>query len=163
MRTMHWTHRCREGKCGRMIDQRTKASDFQALHRRERPFLLPNPWDPGTARLLASFGFEALGTTSLGVANMLGRKRAEARHILGNLHAIVDATSLPVSADLENGFAEDPVEAARMIRLAYDCGAVGASIEDAAADRRPPIYGFTLAVERVHAAVEAARALPIPF
>src|SRR5262245_1608351 len=105
MPTMHWTHRCRERKGVVMIDQRTKASDFQALHQRERPFLLPNPWDPGTARLLTSLGFEALGTTSLGVANMLGRKRAEAKDILGNLRAIVDATSLPVSADLENGFA----------------------------------------------------------
>jgi 2-methylisocitrate lyase-like PEP mutase family enzyme len=146
-----------------MIDQRTKASDFRALHRRDRPFLLPNPWDAGTARLLAALGFEPLATTSLGVANTLGRKRADANDILSNVRAIVDATTLPVSADLENGFADDPTEAARMVGLACDCGAVGASIEDASGDRRAPIYDFALAVERVHAAVEAARALPIPF
>jgi len=151
------------GELSTMLDQRTKALRFQGLHGGDRPFLLPNPWDAGTARLLARLGFEALGTTSLGVANMLGQKRTDANDILRNLRAIVEATSLPVSADLENGFADDPSAAARMIGLASDCGAVGASIEDASSGRRFPIYDFTLAVERVHAAVEAARALPIPF
>jgi len=146
-----------------MIDQRTKAARFRALHEQERPFLMPNPWDAGTARLLARLGFEALGTTSLGVANALGKKRTDANDILQNLRAIVEATSLPVSADLENGFADDPAEAARMVGLACECGAVGASIEDAASGRPVPIYDFALAVERVHAAVAAARALPIPF
>ena len=146
-----------------MIDQSTKANEFQALHRRDRPFLLPNPWDAGTARLLAHLGFEAVGTTSLGVANGLGRKRADLDDILLNVRAIAGASELPVSADLENGFADDPTTAARAIALAYECGAVGGSIEDASGDRRAPIYDFALAVERVHAAVEAARALPIAF
>src|SRR5262245_7293925 len=138
-----------------MIDQETKARRFAALHREERAFLMPNPWDAGTARLLASLGFEALGTTSLGLANALGQKRAGADDILSNLRSIVEATPLPVSADLENGYADDPAEAARMIAVAHGCGAVGASIEDASGDQRAPIYEFALAVERVHAAVEA--------
>ena len=146
-----------------MTDQSTKASSFQALHRQNRPFLLPNPWDAGTARLLARLGFEALGTTSLGVANTLGRKGADGDDILANVRAVAAATDLPVSADLENGFADDPAGAARAIGLAYECGAVGASIEDASGDPRKPIYDRALSVERVHAAVEAARALPIPF
>lgn len=146
-----------------MTDQRTKAERFHALHARNRPLLLPNPWDPGTARLLTSLGFEALGTTSLGVGNMLGKKRTDARDVLTNVRAIVDATSLPVSADLENGYADDPAEAAQAIGLAFECGAVGGSIEDASTARRAPVYDFTLAVERVHAAVEAAHSLPMPF
>jgi 2-methylisocitrate lyase-like PEP mutase family enzyme len=140
-----------------------RAARFAALHREARPLLLPNPWDAGTAKLLAAAGFEALGTTSLGVANMLGRARASRQDVLDNCRAICEATVLPVSADLENGYADDPAEAARMIGDAYACGAVGASIEDATGDRSAPIYGFQLAVERVHAAVLAARSLPIAF
>jgi len=146
-----------------MNDLKHKASVFRALHERAEPLLLPNPWDPGTARLLAHLGFEALATTSLGVANRLGRKRASAQEILDDCRAICEATPLPVNADLENGFADDPAEAAKMIALARDCGAAGGSIEDATGDSRAPIYDFDLAVERVHAAVEAARALPVPF
>src|SRR2546423_516846 len=139
------------------------AERFRALHERPEPFLLPNPWDPGTARLLAGLGFEALATTSLGVANMLGRTRASKHEVLENCRAISEATALPVNADLENCFAERPEEAAKMIAMACEHGAVGASIEDATGDRRAPIYDFALAVERVHAAVEAARALPVPL
>ncbi|MEV5494890.1 isocitrate lyase/phosphoenolpyruvate mutase family protein [Nonomuraea fuscirosea] len=146
-----------------MTDQAAAALRFRELHERPEPLLLPNPWDPGTARLLASLGFEALATTSLGVANQLGRRRASRQAILGNLRAINDATPLPVNADLENCYADDPAEAATMIADACAAGAVGASIEDATGDPRAPIYDFGLAVERVHAAVEAARALPIPF
>jgi len=146
-----------------MNDQKSQALLFRALHERPEPLLLPNPWDPGTARLLAHLGFEALATTSLGVANRLGRKRASAAEILDDCRAICAATPLPVNADLENGFADDPGAAARIIAQAYACGAVGGSIEDATGIPGAWTYDFELAVERVHAAVEAARALPGPF
>ena len=146
-----------------MNDQNTRALHFRALHEGPDPLLLPNPWDPGTARLLAHLGFEALATTSLGVANRLGRKRASAAEILDDCRAICAATELPVNADLENGYADDPGEAAKLIAQAYACGAVGGSIEDATGVPGAWIYDFALAVERVHAAVEATRALPGPF
>ncbi|MGW4522698.1 isocitrate lyase/PEP mutase family protein [Amycolatopsis sp. NPDC004378] len=136
----------------------TTADAFRALHERPEPFLLPNPWDAGTARLLAGLGYEALATTSLGVANVVGRTRATRAEILANIREIADATPLPVNADLENGFADDPAEAAKMIDAAADAGAVGASIEDHTGDRGSPIYEFGLAVDRVRAAVETARA-----
>jgi 2-methylisocitrate lyase-like PEP mutase family enzyme len=144
-----------------------KAAAFRALHARPGAFVIPNPWDAGTAKLLASLGFEALATTSLGLANMLGRadgtgavSRAE---VLENCRAISGATDLPVNADLENCYADEPRAAAEMIRLAAEAGVVGGSIEDATGDPARPIYDFALAVERVHAAVEVARALPVPF
>jgi 2-methylisocitrate lyase-like PEP mutase family enzyme len=148
---------------GAGMDQRTLADRFRALHERPQPLLLPNPWDPGTARLLAQLGFEALATTSLGVAAARGRRRASADEILENLRELCAATPLPVSADLENGYADAPREAAGMIARAHACGAVGASIEDASANASLPIYAFDHAVERVHAAVEQARALSTPF
>jgi 2-methylisocitrate lyase-like PEP mutase family enzyme len=144
-----------------------KAARFRALHERPGAFIIPNPWDAGTARLLASLGFEALATTSLGLANSLGRvdgtntvSRAE---VIENCRAIAGATDLPVNADLENGYADEPRAAAEIIRLAAEAGISGGSIEDATGDRARPIYDFDLAVERVHAAVEVARALPVPF
>jgi 2-methylisocitrate lyase-like PEP mutase family enzyme len=144
-----------------------KAAAFRALHERPGAFVIPNPWDAGTARLLATLGFEALATTSLGLANTLGRpdgtgavSRAE---VLANCRAISDATDLPVNADLENGYADAPEAAAEMIRLAAAAGVVGGSIEDATGDPSHPIYDFDLAVERVRAAVNAAHALPVPF
>jgi 2-methylisocitrate lyase-like PEP mutase family enzyme len=140
-----------------------RAVRFRDLHLRPEPFLLPNPWDAGTARLLADLGFEALATTSLGIANTFGRTRAGSQEILDNVRVVSEATLLPVNADLENGFADEPAEAAKMIEMACSHGAVGGSIEDATGDRRAPIYDFGLAVERVQAAVEVARALPIPF
>ncbi|HEY3101408.1 MAG TPA: isocitrate lyase/phosphoenolpyruvate mutase family protein [Methylomirabilota bacterium] len=150
-----------------MNTQAQKADAFRALHERAGAFIIPNPWDAGTAKLLASLGFEALATTSLGLSNMLGRvdgtmtvSRAE---VLDNCRAIVEATDLPVSADLENCYAHEPRAAAEMIRLAADAGVVGGSIEDATGDAAKPIYDFGLAVERVHAAVETARALPFRF
>jgi 2-methylisocitrate lyase-like PEP mutase family enzyme len=146
-----------------MTSQQDKAARFRARHERPEPLLVPNPWDPGTARLLAGLGFEALATTSLGVANTLGRTRAGAQEVLDNCREICAATPLPVTADLENGYADDPAEAAAMIETAYRTGVVGASIEDATGNRDAPIYDFGLAVDRVRAAVEVARGLPIPF
>jgi len=150
-----------------MRTQARKADAFRALHERPGAFIIPNPWDAGTAKLLASLGFDALATTSLGLSNMLGRvdgtmtvSRAE---VLDNCRVISGATDLPVSADLENCYAHEPRAAAEMIRLAAEAGVVGGSIEDATGDASKPIYDFGLAVERVQAAVEVARALPLSF
>jgi 2-methylisocitrate lyase-like PEP mutase family enzyme len=150
-----------------VVTQAEKAEAFRALHARPGAFIIPNPWDAGTARLLASLGFEALATTSLGLANSLARvdgtNSVSRREVLDNCRVIAAATDLPVNADLENGYADAPREAAEMIRLAAEAGVVGGSIEDATGDPRRPIYDLALAVERVHAAVETARALPFPF
>jgi 2-methylisocitrate lyase-like PEP mutase family enzyme len=147
--------------------QSDKARAFRALHERPGVFVIPNPWDVGTARILAGLGFEALATTSAGLAFALGRRdgegavsRAEA---LTHARAIVSATPLPVSADLENGFGDAPETAAETIRLAAETGLVGASIEDATGNPDRPIYDAALATERIAAAVEAARALPFLF
>lgn len=150
------------------VSQVEKGKRFRALHERPGAFVIPNPWDAGTARILASLGFEALTTTSAGLAYTLGRPdgagriaRAEA---LGNARLIADATDLPVAADLENGYGDSPEAAAETIRLAGElAGLVGGSIEDATGDPSRPIYDFEHAVERVAAAAEAARALPFPF
>ena len=146
-----------------MRTQLDKAKAFRALHARDGAFIIPNPWDAGTARLLAAMGFEALATTSLGVANTLGSAGVNLEAILQNCRAIAGSTDLPVNADLENGGANEPKAASQAIRLAAEAGAVGGSIEDMTGDPRNPIYDFTLAVERVQAAVEVARALPFPF
>src|SRR4051812_32819058 len=148
-----------------MTTSANKAAAFRALHDRPGAFIIPNPWDAGTARLLAALGFEALATTSLGLANMLGRPDSQVSRseVIENCRAIVDATDLPVNVDLENGFAHAPVEAAEVIRLAADAGAAGGSIEDATGDPKDPIYDFDLSVARVRAAVAVARAQPVPF
>jgi 2-methylisocitrate lyase-like PEP mutase family enzyme len=150
-----------------MRSQAERAEAFRALHERPGAFIIPNPWDAGTARLLASLGFEALATTSLGLANMLGRvdgtNSVSQREVIDNCRVIAAATDLPVNADLENGYADAPREAAEIIRLAAEAGIVGGSIEDATGDARQPIYDFNLAVERVQAAVEVARSLPFRF
>jgi 2-methylisocitrate lyase-like PEP mutase family enzyme len=144
-----------------------KSAAFRALHARPGAFVIPNPWDAGTARLLASLGFEALATTSLGLANSLGRADGTGAvsrdEVLANCRAIADATDLPVNADLENCYADEPEAAAGMIRLAAEAGVVGGSIEDATGDPLHPIYDFELAVERVHAAADMARSLPTRF
>jgi 2-methylisocitrate lyase-like PEP mutase family enzyme len=145
--------------------QAEKARVFRALHERKEAFIIPNPWDAGTARLLAHLGFEALATTSMGYAFSLGRRdgtlnREEA---LAGAAVIVSATDLPVSADLENGFGDAPEDAAETIRLAAAAGLVGGSIEDATGRADNPIYGLEESVERVRAAAAAARALPFPF
>jgi 2-methylisocitrate lyase-like PEP mutase family enzyme len=146
-----------------MASQLDKAKTFRALHERPGAFIIPNPWDAGTARLLAATGFEALATTSLGLANMLGRVTVSLEMILQNAREIVEATDLPVSVDLENCGADTPKLAAEAIRLAAETGAVGGSIEDSSKDPNNPIYDFSLALERVQAAVEVARSLPFPF
>ena len=148
--------------------QATKGERFRALHARPGAFVIPNPWDAGTARILASLGFEALTTTSAGLAFVLGRRdgagEVTREETLANAKAIADATDLPVAADLENGFGHAPEAAAETIRLAGEvAGLVGGSIEDATGDPRRPIYDFQHAVERVAAAATAARALPFPF
>ena len=146
-----------------MRSQMEKAELFRALHARPGAFIIPNPWDAGTAKLLASLGFEALATTSLGLANTLGSTTVSLDAIIENSRIIAAATDLPVNADLENCGADEPKAAAKAIGRAAEAGVVGGSIEDSTGDPGRPIYDFTLAVERVHAAVEAARALPFPF
>lgn len=148
-------------------DQAAKGSAFRNLHARGGAFVIPNPWDAGSARILTALGFEALATTSAGLAFALGRRdgeklvsRAEA---LANARQIAEATDLPVSGDLENGFGDAPEDAAETIRQAAQAGLVGASIEDATGDASRPIYDFGHAVERIAAAVAAARALPFAF
>ena len=150
-----------------MRTQAEKAAAFRALHERPGAFIIPNPWDAGTAKLLASLGFEALATTSLGLSNSLGRPDGAGvvsrEEVLDNCRLVAAATDLPVNADLENGYAHEPRAAAEMIRLASEAGIVGGSIEDATGDPQNPIYDFALAVERVQAAVETGRSLPVPF
>ena len=145
-----------------MTTQKDKAAQFLSLHRPGNPLLLPNPWDQGTAKILASLGFQALATTSSGFAMTLGRldgsvSRDEA---LAHAAAIVGATGLPVSADLENCFADDPAGVARTVALAAQTGLAGCSVEDFSGRRDEPIYDIGLAAERVAAAAEAAHNAP---
>src|SRR5580704_14065668 len=147
--------------------QAEKATLFKTLHEREGLLVLPNPWDAGSAKILAAQGFEALATTSAGLAWMLGKPdgemavtREESRR---NAREIVGATGLPVAADLENGYGDDPEECALTILQAAEAGLVGGSIEDATGGPADPIYPIGLAVERVRAAVKAACSLPFPF
>jgi 2-methylisocitrate lyase-like PEP mutase family enzyme len=148
-----------------MTTQAERAARFTALHQREGAFLIPNPWDAGSARLLEGFGFEALATTSSGFAYSLGRLDGQVslEETMAHCRALCDATDLPVSVDLENGYGDDPEAAAKAIALAARAGVVGGSIEDYSGKDSGAIYDFPLAVERVTAAVEAARALPFPF
>ncbi len=143
-----------------MATRDQKYQTFRALHERPGAFVIPNPWNAGTARILAALGFEALATTSAGYAFSIGRpdstKELTRDGILGNAKAIVEATDLPVSADLQDGFGRSPEMCAETIRLAADVGLAGGSIEDATGDANDPIYEFQLAVERVAAAAKAA-------
>ncbi|HKY00676.1 MAG TPA: isocitrate lyase/phosphoenolpyruvate mutase family protein [Steroidobacteraceae bacterium] len=148
-----------------MKTQAQKAEAFRALHARPQAFIIPNPWDAGTARMLARLGFEALATTSAGFAfsaglldNQVGREK-----MLGHVAVIAAATSLPVSADLENGFGDDPATVAETIRLAAATGIVGGSIEDSLDRPGEKVYDIGLATDRIRAAVEAVRGLPFPF
>jgi 2-methylisocitrate lyase-like PEP mutase family enzyme len=148
--------------------QAEKGERFRALHAGPGAFLIPNPWDAGTAKILTGMGFAALTTTSAGLAFSLGRRDGAGLitrdETLANAKAIADATDLPVAADLENGFGHAPEAAAETIRLAAEvAGLVGGSIEDATGDPAKPIYDFNHAVERIAAAVQAARALAFPF
>src|SRR5258707_8014334 len=148
-----------------MRTQSEKGIAFRALHEAKGAFIIPNPWDAGTARLLARLGFEALATTSAGYAfsagqpdNTIGR-----REMMAHVSAIVSATDLPVSADLENGFGDSPEIVAETIKLAAAAGLAGGSIEDMSREPGHNIYEHELAVERIQAAAEVARGLPFAF
>jgi len=144
--------------------QHDKAARFRALHQGEA-FVIPNPWDAGSARMLAALGFPALATSSGAQAGVLGRRDGKVTRdeALAHARAIVDAVDLPVSADLEKGFGDSPDVVAETVRLAAGVGLVGCSIEDATGDRERPLYDLAHAKSRVKAAVDAARALPFPF
>jgi len=148
-----------------MTSQKERAEKFRALHEREGAFVIPNPWDVGSARLLAGLGFEALATTSAGFANSLGRLDGQVTRdeAVEHCRALCAAVELPVSADLENCFADEPEAAAATILAGAGAGLVGGSIEDYSGEPSNTIYDFMLAVERVHAAAEAARSLDFPF
>jgi 2-methylisocitrate lyase-like PEP mutase family enzyme len=147
------------------ITQADKATKFRAVHTGPTAFIIPNPWDAGSARILAGLGFQALATTSAGLAFSLGRRDGMVTRdeLLAHCRAIAGATDLPVAADLENCFGDGPKTVAETIRLAAATGIVGGSVEDSSGDDAHPIYDHALAVERVAAAVEASRALPFPF
>jgi 2-methylisocitrate lyase-like PEP mutase family enzyme len=146
-------------------EQTRKAHAFKALHERSGTFVIPNPWDAGSAKMLASLGYQALATTSAGYAFSQGKADGALSldETLANVRAIVAATDLPVAVDLENGFADDPAEAAKSLICAAEAGAVGGSIEDATGRADAPIYCFEHAVARIEAAVAAVRTLPFPF
>lgn len=145
--------------------QLLKAQAFKALHDRQGIFVIPNPWDAGSAKMLASLGYQALATTSAGYAFSQGKVDGALSldETLANVRAIVAATDLPVAVDLENGFADDPLESAQSLLRAAEAGAVGGSIEDATGRPGAPIYCFEHAVARIEAAVAAVRTLPFPF
>lgn len=147
------------------VSQQEKAVRFRALHQGPGVFILPNPWDFGSARLLAGLGFQALATSSAASACAIGRRDGQLTREQALAHArqIVDATDLPVSADLEHGFGDRPEAVAETIRLAAEAGLVGCTIEDATRNPQHPLYEESLAVERIAAGAEAARALPFPF
>jgi 2-methylisocitrate lyase-like PEP mutase family enzyme len=147
--------------------QVTRAEAFKKLHERTGIFVIPNPWDAGSAKMLAQLGFEALATTSAGLAFSMGRADGQGgitrEEALSNAHDIIHATPLPVSADLENGYGDDPEACAETVLLAAKAGLAGCSIEDATGRTDDPIYPYELAVERIKAAVKATRTLPFPF
>jgi len=147
------------------ITQSEKAARFRALHSNPGTFVIPNPWDVGSARALAALGFPALATSSGAAAAVLGRRDGELSRdeAMQHVASITAATNLPVAADLENGFGAEPATVAETIRRCAAAGAVGGSIEDATRGSERPIFELSLAVERVSAAVESARALPFPF
>jgi len=148
-----------------MPNQSEKGRIFRALHQRDAAFIIPNPWDIGTARILAHLGFEALATTSAGYAFSVGQldNSVDRERMLKHICEIALATDLPVSADLQNGFGDDPESAAETIRLAAQAGAVGGSIEDATGRDDDPIYGLEHSADRVRAAAEMVHLLPFTF
>ena len=145
--------------------QSEKGTRFRALHQAPGAFLIANAWDGGSARVLASLGFQAIATSSGAQANTLARRDGQVSRdeALAHCRAIVQGTDLPVSADLEKGFADAPRDVAETVRLAGGIGLVGCSIEDATGDKDKPLYDIGQATDRIAAAVEAARALPFPF
>jgi len=148
-----------------MRTQKEKGMAFHALHQGDRAFVIPNPWDIGTARVLAHLGFQALATTSAGYAFSIGQRdnTVGRDEMIAHVRQIVEATDLPVSADLENGFGDDPETAAETIRLGAEAGLVGGSIEDATQRRDDPIFELGRAADRVRAAADLAHALPFQF
>ncbi|HTB98379.1 MAG TPA: isocitrate lyase/phosphoenolpyruvate mutase family protein [Terracidiphilus sp.] len=150
-----------------MPTQAEKAQTFRDLHYASEVLVIGNPWDAGTARILTSLGFTALSTTSAGLAFALGKRDGTASvtrdQALANARAIVDATPLPVAADLENGYGDGPEAAAETIRLAAEIGLVGGSIEDSSSDPAHRIYDLQHAAERIAAAAAVVRTLPFPF
>ena len=147
------------------MTQQEKAVRFQSLHRGPGAFVIPNPWDGGSARILAGLGFQALATSSGAAAGVLGRRdgRISRDEALAQVRVIVAATDLPVSADLEKGFGDAPAVVAETVRLAAQAGLVGCSIEDASGDKDKPLYDLAFATERVKAAAQAASAVGFPF
>ncbi len=148
-----------------MLTQAEKGRIFRALHEGDSAFIIPNPWDVGTARLLAHLGFEALATTSAGFAFSAGQRdnTISREQMMAHVAAIASATDLPVSGDLEHGFGDEPETVAETVRLAAAAGLVGGSIEDSTGRSDNPIYEKELAVERVRAAAEALHSLPFTF
>lgn len=148
-----------------MVMQADKGQAFRALHERGSAFIIPNPWDIGSAHVLAHLGFEALATTSMGYAFSIGQRDTAVGRaaMLEHVASIANATALPVNADLENGYGDDPETVAETIRLAAAAGVVGGSIEDATGRPSDPIYDRDFAVERIRSAVTAARLLPFTF
>jgi 2-methylisocitrate lyase-like PEP mutase family enzyme len=148
-----------------IVSQNEKAVRFRALHEGQGAFVIPNPWDVGSARILAGLGFQALATSSAASASALGRRDGDLtrEEALAHARLIVNATDLPVSADLEKGFGDEPEVVAETIRLAAEAGLVGCTIEDATRNQDRPLYDFGLAVERIASAAQAAHALPFPF
>lgn len=148
-----------------MLNQNQKADRFRALHQGPGAFVIPNPWDAGSARILAGLGFKALATSSGAFAGTLGRRDGQVRReeALAHARAVVAAVDLPVSADLENGFGDAPSFAAETVRLAAETGLVGCSIEDATGDKVRPLYDIAGATDRIAASAVAARSLGFAF
>jgi len=148
-----------------MTSQSAKAEAFQQLHAADGAFVIPNPWDAGSARMMQNLGFKALATTSSGFAQSLGRLDGQVslEEKLAHCRDLAAITDIPISADLENGFGDSPEAVAECIARAAETGLVGGSIEDYTGDPAAPMYDFELSVERVAAAVEAVRAQPFPF
>ena len=145
--------------------QHEKAARFRNLHQGPGAFVIPNPWDVGSARVLAGLGFQALATSSAASACAAGKRDGELtrNEALAHAQVIVNATDLPVSGDLEKGFGDAPEVVAETVRLAAAAGLVGCTIEDSSGDTAKPLYDFSLAVERIAAAAEAAHSLGFPF
>src|SRR5690242_11573425 len=148
-----------------MRTQIERATRFRELHQRAGAFIIPNPWDVGSARILVALGFEALATTSSGYAFSVGRRDhgITRDEMIAHAAAIVAAADVPVSADLENGFGDDPDAVVTTIKMAADAGLAGCSIEDSTNRPADPIYEFDLAVDRIRAAAETVRSLSVPF
>jgi 2-methylisocitrate lyase-like PEP mutase family enzyme len=148
-----------------MRTQAEKAAVFRELHQRDRAFIIPNPWDVGSAKILEHMRFEALATTSVGFAYSVGKRDhgVTRDQMMAHARALTSATDLPISADLENGFGDEPAAVAETIRIAAEAGLAGCSIEDSTNRSDDPIYSLEHAVDRIRAAVDAARSLPFPF